>query len=216
MMSELVAPIQRKVRSKATRRSASQPRRTSKARARAEDKPTPDQVDAIVAQWRRERPDLDPAPMRLLGLLAQAHQAMTPFITRAVAARGLARGTFDVLCALRRAGSPFSLSPKQLSESLMLSGAGMTSRLDRLEGAGLVERRPDPRDRRSLNVRLTRAGRRLIDSLIPQVVAAQWQLVSELGLRETDELIGLLSRLTIILAGSDGAGTIGKSQGLPD
>lgn len=153
-------------------------------------------VNQIVEQWQRERPDLDPAPMRLFGVLAQAHLLTTPYINRVIARHGLVRGTFDVLSALRRAGPPFSLTPKQLAESLMLSGAGMTSRLDRLELLHLVARLPEPNDRRSLKIQLTQKGVKLIDEVIPQIIAAQWQLVSSLGDKDTAVLIELLRRLT--------------------
>jgi len=159
-------------------------------------------VNQIIEQWQRERPDLDPAPMRLFGALAQAHMLTTPYINRVIARHGLVRGTFDVLSALRRAGPPFSLTPKQLAESLMLSGAGMTSRLDRLEQLHLVARLPEPNDRRSLKIQLTQKGVRLIDEVIPQIVSAQWQLVSALGDRDTATLVDLLRRLTETLFAS--------------
>ena len=126
----------------------------------------------------------------------------TPYINRVVARHGLVRGTFDVLSALRRAGLPFSLTPKQLAQSLMLSGAGMTSRLDRLEQLHLVARLPEPNDRRSLKIQLTQKGVKLIDEVIPQIVAAQWQLVSALGDRDTATLVDLLRRLTETLFAS--------------
>ena len=157
-------------------------------------------VEAIVEQWQRERPDLDPAPMRLFGALAQAHLLTTPYINRVIAQRGLVRGTFDVLSALRRAGPPYALTPKQLAESLMLSGAGMTSRLDRLEELNLIARLPEPNDRRSLKIQLTQKGVKLIDEIIPEIVAAQWRLVSNLGANDTALLIELLQRLTNTMA----------------
>ncbi len=131
-------------------------------------------VNHILEQWQRERPDLDPAPMRLFGLLAQAHLLTTPYLNAILAQWELSRGTFDVLAALRRSGPPYSLTPKQLSESLMLSGAGMTSRMDRLEAQHLIARLPEPSDRRSLKIQLTQRGVRLIDEVIPRVVEAQW------------------------------------------
>jgi DNA-binding MarR family transcriptional regulator len=166
------------------------------AKAPAGDAASRVPVNQIVEQWQRERPDLDPAPMRLFGALAQAHLLTTPYINRVIARHGLARGTFDVLSALRRAGPPFSLTPTQLAESLMLSGAGMTSRLDRLEALHLVARLPEPNDRRSLKIQLTQKGVKLIDEVIPKIIAAQWQLVSALGTPDTTTLIDLLQRLT--------------------
>ena len=78
----------------------------------------------------------------------------------------------------------------------------MTSRLDRLERLHLVARLPEPTDRRSLKIQLTQKGVKLIDEVIPQIVAAQWQLVSELGDRDTATLIDLLRRLTETLFAS--------------
>ncbi|WP_108659563.1 MarR family winged helix-turn-helix transcriptional regulator [Acuticoccus kandeliae] len=174
------------------------------AKGEAADMPIPHDENAIVQQWQRERPDIDPGPMRLLGILARAHSMTTPFIDRLVAEHGLTRRSFDVLSALRRAGPPFSLTPKQLADSLMLSGAGMTSRLDRLEAQNLIARMPEPTDRRSLKVQLTRKGVTLIDKIIPDIVAAQWQLVSEVGLEETETLVDLLRRLTRALEAMEG------------
>jgi DNA-binding MarR family transcriptional regulator len=169
-------------------------------------KPQRDPVGLIVAQWQQERPDLDPAPMRLFGALARAHLLTTPYLNRVVVAHGLARGTFDVLSALRRAGPPFSLTPKQLSNSLMLSAAGMTSRLDRLETLRLVARLPEPNDRRSLRIQLTQRGKQLIDDVIPRIVETQWRVVSDLGVKKTTALIALLGNLTDVLsAAGDGA-----------
>ena len=182
-------------KSSAQRRSTrTKPRRRTSARAHDDSADTrPDPVNLILAQWQRERPDLDPAPMRLFGVLARAHLLTTPYMNVILADHGLARGTFDVLSALRRAGPPFSLTPKQLSQSLMLSAAGMTSRLARLEGLRLVARLPEPNDRRSLKIQLTQRGVRMIDDVIPQIIAAQWRVVSRLGARKTKTLIDLLA-----------------------
>jgi DNA-binding MarR family transcriptional regulator len=167
-------------------------------------KPQRDPVGLIVAQWQQERPDLDPTPMRLFGALARAHLLTTPYLNRVVAAHGLARGTFDVLSALRRAGPPFGLTPKQLSNSLMLSAAGMTSRLDRLETLRLIARLPEPNDRRSLRIQLTQRGKQLIDDVIPRIVETQWRVVSDLGVKKTTALIALLGSLTDVLSTAGG------------
>jgi len=159
-----------------------------------------DPVSTIVAQWQRERPDIDPAPMLLFGLIARTQAMTTNFINDTLEKWKLSRASFDVLAALRRAGAPYCLTPKQLSESLMLSGAGMTSRLDRLEGLLLVARLPEPNDRRSVKIQLTDRGVRLIDEMIPDIVAAQWGVASRLGARETEDLIRLLGAFANSLA----------------
>lgn len=156
-------------------------------------------INTIVEQWHRERPDLDPEPMRLFGALAQAHLLTTPYMNNVLERHGLVRGTFDVLSALRRAGPPYSLTPKQLAESLLLSGAGMTNRLDRLESLNLIARLPEPNDRRSLKIQLTQKGVKLVDEIIPRFVEAQRRLVTRLGMAETETLLGLLDRLSAAL-----------------
>ena len=57
------------------------------------------------------------------------------------------------------------------ANTTMLSSGGMTKRLDRLVQAGLVERRPDPADRRGTLVRLSRRGKTTIDKAVEAHVA---------------------------------------------
>jgi len=109
--------------------------------------------------------------------------------------QGVARGMFDVLAALRRAGSPYRLPPSQLSKSLMLSGAGMTNRLDRLETLRLIVRQPEPNDRRSVRIQLTAKGLQLVEKIIPQLVAIEKQIIADFG----DANIRKLTQLLVAL-----------------
>lgn len=186
--------------SRPAKRAAAQPVAKSKAPATTPKSKTADAakrvpVTRIVEQWQRERPDLDATPMLLFGALAQAQLLTTPYINRVVARHGLMRGTFDVISALRRAGPPYALTPKQLTESLLISGPGMTGRLDKLEQLNLIVRLPEPNDRRSLKIQLTQRGVELVDEIIPHFVAAQWRVVAELGSRDSSTLIALLQRV---------------------
>ena len=108
---------------------------------------------------------------------------------------GLQPGEFDVLATLRRSGEPYLLSPTRLYEAAMISSGGMTNRLDRLERAGLIERRPDPGDRRGKLIALTAAGRRVIDETIARHVANEERLLSALTLAEQEKLNALLKKL---------------------
>ena len=157
-------------------------------------------VNEIVEQWERERPDLDPSPMRLFGALAQAHFLTTPYINNMLEQYGLIRGTFDVLSALRRSGPPFCLNPKQLAQSLLLSGAGMTSRLDKLEEMKLIARLPELKDRRSIKIQLTQKGMKLIDEVIPLFLGAQRAALETLGQEDGQRLVSLLEQLCIALS----------------
>ena len=94
---------------------------------------------------------------------------------------GLQRGEFDVLAALRRSGPPYTLIPSELSATLMMSRAGMTSRLDRLENAGFVERTLDPNDRRSFRIRLTDQGFEAVDAAMTEHTANVSELLSFAG-----------------------------------
>ncbi|MFC9658945.1 MarR family winged helix-turn-helix transcriptional regulator [Nocardia sp. NPDC127606] len=130
------------------------------------DEREPDVVDAITAQWQRERPDLELEAMAVFGRLGRLMNIATARIESVFTAHGLQRGEFDVLAALRRSGSPFELNPSVLADTLMLSRAGMTGRIDRLEAAGLVRRIADREDRRAVRVALTEEGRALVDTVV--------------------------------------------------
>jgi DNA-binding MarR family transcriptional regulator len=154
-----------------------------------------DHIDRIVGQWRRERPDLDVFPLALLGrLLSTAHLADLQ-LARGVESHGLQPGWFDLLAALRRAGRPYELNPTDLMAATMLSSGGITKRLDRLAEAGLVERRPNPHDRRGTLVRLTRRGRAVIDRTLRTHVANEERLLGSLAPAEQKQLDRLLRRL---------------------
>ncbi|MFE9306381.1 MarR family winged helix-turn-helix transcriptional regulator [Streptomyces sp. NPDC020792] len=164
-----------------------------------------DAVDAIIGQWAAVRPDLDTAGMEVFGRIFRLSRAMGDRMEKAYAPFGISRGEFDVLATLRRAGEPYTLSPRQLSATLMLTTGGMTGRLDKLEAAGLLRRSPDPHDRRGLKVTLTDKGLRLIDEAVGAGLAAQTEALSALGAERAGELAALLREL---LAGtSESPGT---------
>jgi DNA-binding MarR family transcriptional regulator len=155
-------------------------------------KAMPDHVDRIVEAWRRERPDLDVAALALLARLFRTVHLADAVLGQPLAAHGLQPGWFDVLAALRRAGEPYALTPTQLLRTMMLSSGGMTKRLDRLADAGLVERGPDPNDRRGTLVRLTGRGKATIDTLLPIHLTNEQQLLAPLSpaqQRTLDELL---------------------------
>ena len=102
-----------------------------------------DHVDAIVAQWRRERPDLDVRPLGSFGRVLRLAQLADAELGRMLAEHGLQPGWFDVLAALRRAGTPYELTPTQLLDAMIVTSGGLTKRLDRMADAGL--RHPAPR-----------------------------------------------------------------------
>jgi DNA-binding MarR family transcriptional regulator len=140
-----------------------------------------DHMDLILAQWRRERPDLDVQALGLLGRLFRAAHLADAALAGGIAGYELQPGWFDLLAALRRAGAPYELNPTELMRSTMLSSGGMTKRLDRLVEAGLVERRPNPSDRRGTLVGLTRKGKAIMDEAIVTHVANEERLLERLS-----------------------------------
>ncbi|MEF9385398.1 MarR family winged helix-turn-helix transcriptional regulator [Ralstonia pseudosolanacearum] len=155
-----------------------------------------DRAARAVEQWNRERPDLDVNSMLLLGRLGEAavviaRERLNPLF----AEYGLQPGEFDVLATLRRSGAPYALTPTALYDAAMMSSGGMTNRIDRLQQAGWVERRPNPEDGRGTLVALTKAGFALIDQAVGAHVENQRAVLSVLTDAEQRQLAKLLSKL---------------------
>ncbi|HBF29996.1 MarR family transcriptional regulator [Rhizobium sp.] len=157
-----------------------------------ENKQTPDAVDLILAQWRQERPDLDVAPMGLLGRLGRLRDHLARDIETVLQTHGLNSSSFDVLATLRRAGHPYQLSPSELLAAMMVTSGTMTNRIDQLEKQGLVQRLPNPQDRRSLLIALTDKGLTLVDQAVTDHVANQHRLTKALTTAQQAELNDLL------------------------
>ncbi len=165
---------------------------------------SPDHIDRIVGQWRHERPDLDVTALGILGRLFRIASLAETELAHGLAPHGLQPGWFDLLAALRRAGTPYELNPTDLMAATMLTSGGVTKRLDRLADAGLIERRPDPSDRRGTLVRLTPAGRKTIDAAIETHAANENQLLDALPATDRRALDTLLRK---VLAELDAAST---------
>ncbi|MGY5809678.1 MarR family winged helix-turn-helix transcriptional regulator [Rhizobium sp. LEGMi198b] len=153
-----------------------------------------DRIDKILAQWKRERPDLDTTPMGLIGRLGNVAHHLGREMDRTFAQFGLNRATFDVLATLRRSGMPYALSPSDLMAAMMVTSGTMTNRIDQLEKAGLVARSVNPEDARSFLVSLTEKGFALIDSAVAAHVETQARLVSGLSEEEKAALNALLGK----------------------
>ena len=158
-----------------------------------------DAVDAVLAQWQRERPDLDTTPMALVGRLARAARLVETAQRATFAAHDLDPASFDVLATLRRAGAPHQLTPGDLTRSAMVTSGAITQRLDRLQARGLVTRARADHDARAVTVTLTEAGRALLDAALPDHLATEEHLLT--GLTEDDraQLTALLRRLLLTL-----------------
>jgi DNA-binding MarR family transcriptional regulator len=154
-----------------------------------------DEVDRLVAAWARERPDLDVRPLEVLSRVTRLARHLDRARRTAFEAHQLELWEFDVLAALRRAGAPYALSPGQLLAQTMVTSGTMTNRVDRLETRGLVQRLPDPADRRGVQVRLTPGGKDRVDAALADLLHRERDLLSGLSRADQDELSTLLRRL---------------------
>ena len=133
--------------------------------------------------------------MAIVGRISRLEKLLGAELSRVFAAHGLERWEFDVLATLRRSGPPFELTIGEMLDSMMLASGTISHRIDRLEGRGLVERRADRSDGRVVRVRLTRAGRTLVDRTLVDHAANETRMLSSLSKREQEQLVGLLRRL---------------------
>src|SRR4051812_24274258 len=95
--------------------------------------PQRDHVHHVLEQWGRELPQLDRSPMGVVGRISRVAQLLQVELERVFATHGVNGGEFDVLASLRRSGTPYRLTPTELSRTLMVTSGGMTKRLAALE-----------------------------------------------------------------------------------
>ena len=158
------------------------------------DKTKEDHVDRILAQWRRERPELDVEPMGIFGRLKRLTTHIGREVDAVLLKHGLSSSSFDVLATLRRSGAPYRLSPGELLGMTMVSSGTMTNRIDQLEKAGLVERLFNPEDRRSVLIALTEKGLAAVEETVGAHVANQQRLTRNLTAEDKAELDRLLKK----------------------
>jgi DNA-binding MarR family transcriptional regulator len=163
---------------------------------------TRDEVDNIVEAWRRERPDLDLAPMEVLSRISRLARHLDRLRANAFSAHDLESWEFDVLAALRRSGPPYRLSPGQLLRETLVTSGTMTNRVDRLVERGLVTRHDHPNDRRGVLVELTDAGREAVDAALLELMSAEHQITAALDVADHDQLARTL-RLLLARYGAD-------------
>ncbi len=156
-----------------------------------------DPIDRMIQAWAERDPALDASPLEVVGrlLLCAAH------LERAIAAAlqpfGLSFGDFDVLNTLRRRGDAEGTNPRDLARSSLITSGAMTSRLDRLQRAGLIERGPDPGDRRGVLVQLTEHGESLAEQSLHAVLAADEAFLEPLSSRQRDSVAAGLKQLLL-------------------
>ena len=154
-----------------------------------------DEVDRLVEAWQRERSDLDLGPMEVLSRVTRLGHHLDRARRQSFSEHDIESWEFDVLAALRRAGAPYELSPGRLLKETLVTSGTMTNRVDRLAARGLVERLPDPRDRRGVLVRLTASGRATVDGALEGLLRREHDLLAGLDAADQKRLAGLLRSL---------------------
>ncbi len=154
-----------------------------------------DEVDELIDAWAIERSDLDLAPVAVFSRISRLARHLDLARRAAFTAHGIESWEFDVLAALRRAGSPYELSPGRLLRETLVTSGTMTNRVDRLAARGFVERYPDPDDRRGVIVRLTAEGKAAVDGAFEALLGAEADLLAGLPDRDRTRLAALLRTL---------------------
>ncbi len=157
----------------------------------------------IVEDWARERPELETSPLEVLARLHRAYLHYQSRLTAQIERHGLSLAGFDVLTALRRAGEPYRLTAGQLAASGLVSSAGITLRLDRLEKEGLLVRERDSEDRRVVYSRLTERGLATVDEVFAEHLENERRMLTGLSPAQQRQLARLLSHLERSIVESD-------------
>ena len=156
-----------------------------------------DEVDRIVGAWNAQRPDPDFSPLEVLSRMDRLSRHLDRARREVFRRSDIEPWEWDVLSALRRAGDPFQLSPKQLLQQTLVTSGTMTNRIDRLVGRRFVRREADPGDGRSVLVTLTEDGRVRVDAAITRLVDAEAELLRALPRGDRERLAGLLRKLSL-------------------
>jgi DNA-binding MarR family transcriptional regulator len=157
-----------------------------------------DPTDRLLTGWDDARPDLEVGALQVTARLSRIGPHLARRQEEVFSKFGLNRGEVGLLSTLRIAGPPHRLSPTRLARGLLLSSAGVTSRIDRLERRGFVRRLDDPNDRRGVIIELTDEGLAVVDAAVAANSASDRQLLGRLA---PDELVQLEALLRKLLSG---------------
>ena len=168
--------------------------------------PLTDSVDRLIADWGAARPDLDVTPIGVVTRLARVRAHIDAELEALFAQHGIGGPSFAVLATLARLDQPTGVPQRRLMDELGLTSGTISVRVDRLVEAGLVDRRPDPEDRRNTRVMLSPRGRELVERIIPAHLDNERRMLAALSDSERDTLADLLRRLLVEFEGEEPRG----------
>jgi DNA-binding MarR family transcriptional regulator len=155
-----------------------------------------DHIDRFLDQVKVLLPSLDLSVEGIVDRVMGLQRRLRRMLDETLEEHDLSYGEWIVLGALRRAEG-HRRSAGDLAGIAELSSAAMTNRLDRLEEAGLVRRVRDTDDRRSVQVELTAAGRRLYEKSVETQAAKESIVAAALSPKEQAQLNDLLRKLML-------------------
>jgi DNA-binding MarR family transcriptional regulator len=169
--------------------------------------PTFDLVGRGMAQWRRQRPDIDCSGKAVVGRILHLQETILRAVNAALAPHGLRYPDYAVLATLRVAGEPFRMSPSRLQATMLFTSGGVSNLLRRVEKKGYVRRLADPADGRGVLVELTQKGLTLAEAAMADHAATERRLCAMLDKDEQEILSALLSRMILLNGAADFSGT---------
>jgi DNA-binding MarR family transcriptional regulator len=162
-----------------------------------------DTIDEFIKAWRRERPDLDPSPLGILGRVQRISARLVSATEDLLEPMRIGWEAFSLIVSLRRAGKPYAMRPTDIYRQSLITSGAATNRIDRVSKLGLVRRVPDPSDRRGIIVELTPAGKALADRAIDLQFTMLDERLSALTRSERAQLSALLAKLLFSLEVED-------------
>jgi len=156
-----------------------------------------DSVDRIVEAWRARDPQVDSSTLQVIGRLLRCAEYCERAVIGILEPFGLSIADFDVLNTLRRVGEQHGSKPSEMARSSLITTGAMTSRLDRLERAGLIRRAPDPADRRGVIIRLTSRGTKVASQALQAVIAGNQAFLKPLSRQQQDSIAAALKLLLL-------------------
>ena len=172
-------------------------------RAEVEASPAFDLVGRGMAQWRRQRPDIDCSGKAVVGRILYLQETILRAVNAALATHGVRYADYAVLATLRVAGEPYRMSPSRLQATMLFTSGGVSNLLRRVEKKGYVRRLADPADGRGILVELTEKGFALAEAAMADHAAVERRLCAMMNADEQDELAGLLSRMILLNGAAD-------------
>jgi DNA-binding MarR family transcriptional regulator len=154
-----------------------------------------DAIDTFIAEWTRERPDLDFGYLATVGRILRVSAHLREAMDKWLEPFGLTWEMFDLLASLQRSGAESGLRPTDLYEACMLSSGATTNRIDRAEKLNYAMRRPDPDDGRATRIALTRRGANLAQKAMTEHAMRAGEISERLTAKEQEQLAHLLRKL---------------------